>query len=108
MAQWGQGQQQGFQYPMQTGFQPANPQFQQNPQFQPQNPQFQQQQNPSSNNNPSSSPAALDLLMLSPSRLDSLANVLRASNSPSRQASPVVLASFSPREPGSLAVTSSR
>ncbi|KDR82039.1 hypothetical protein GALMADRAFT_240494 [Galerina marginata CBS 339.88] len=42
MAQWGQGQQ-GFQYPMQTGFPGANPQFQQNPQFQPQNPQFQPQ-----------------------------------------------------------------
>ncbi|KAF9481352.1 hypothetical protein BDN70DRAFT_912316 [Pholiota conissans] len=43
MAQWGQGQQQGFQYPMQTGFPAGNPQFQQNPQFVPQNPQFQQQ-----------------------------------------------------------------
>ncbi|PPQ91776.1 hypothetical protein CVT25_000421 [Psilocybe cyanescens] len=42
MAQWGQGQQ-GFQYPMQTGFQAPNQQFQQNPQFQPQNPQFQPQ-----------------------------------------------------------------
>ncbi|KAF8801450.1 hypothetical protein BYT27DRAFT_7198246 [Phlegmacium glaucopus] len=40
-AQWGQGQQ-GFQYPMQTGY-PGNPQMQQNPQFQPQNPQFQPQ-----------------------------------------------------------------
>lgn len=47
--QWGQGQQ-GFQYPMQTGF-PGNPQLQQTPQsqpqnvqFQPQNPQFQPQQ----------------------------------------------------------------
>ncbi|KAK0227784.1 hypothetical protein IW262DRAFT_1445704 [Armillaria fumosa] len=44
MAQWGQGQP-GFQYPMQTGFQPTNPQYQQNPQFQQpqfqQNPQFQ-------------------------------------------------------------------
>ncbi|KAF4614764.1 hypothetical protein D9613_003419 [Agrocybe pediades] len=42
MAQWGQGQQ-GFQYPMQTGFPGPNQQFQQNPQFQQQNPQFQQQ-----------------------------------------------------------------
>ncbi|KAH9483528.1 Actin cytoskeleton-regulatory complex protein pan1 [Psilocybe cubensis] len=42
MAQWGQGQQ-GFQYPMQTGFQQPNQQFQQNQQFQPQNPQFQPQ-----------------------------------------------------------------
>lgn len=41
MAQWGQGQQ-GFQYPMQTGYPGGNPQFQQNPQFQPPNPQFQQ------------------------------------------------------------------
>lgn len=44
MSQWGQAQQPGFQYPMQTGFPGANPQFQQqNPQFQQQNPQFQQQ-----------------------------------------------------------------
>lgn len=43
MAQWGQGQP-GYQYPVQTGFPGANPQFQQqNPQFQQQNPQFQQQ-----------------------------------------------------------------
>ncbi len=41
MAQWGQGQP-GYQYPMQTGFQPANPQYQQNPQFQQPNLQFQQ------------------------------------------------------------------
>jgi actin cytoskeleton-regulatory complex protein PAN1 len=41
MSQW--GQQPGFQYPMQTGFPGANPQFQQNPQPQQQNPQFQQQ-----------------------------------------------------------------
>src|SRR3984957_15659500 len=52
MSQW--GQQPGYQYPLQTGFQPQfqqipqfqqqNPQFQQqNPQFQQQNPQFQQQ-----------------------------------------------------------------
>ncbi|KAK0229119.1 hypothetical protein EDD85DRAFT_136470 [Armillaria nabsnona] len=40
MAQWGQGQP-GYQYPMQTGFQPASPQFQQNPQFQQPNLQFQ-------------------------------------------------------------------
>ncbi|KAF8959742.1 hypothetical protein BDZ97DRAFT_1836791 [Flammula alnicola] len=46
MAQWGPGQQQGFQYPMQTGFPAGNPQFQQPSQFQPQNPQFQQPQNP--------------------------------------------------------------
>lgn len=59
MAQWGQGQQQGFQYPMQTGFQPANPQFQQNPQFQPQNPQFQQQQNPQFQQQPQFQPGGL-------------------------------------------------
>lgn len=42
MSQW--GAQPGYQYPLQTGFQPPNPQFQQqNSQFQPQNPQFQQQ-----------------------------------------------------------------
>ena len=40
-AQWHPGQQ-GFQYPVQTGY-PGNPQLQQNPQFQPQNPQFQPQ-----------------------------------------------------------------
>ncbi|KAF7359085.1 Actin cytoskeleton-regulatory complex protein [Mycena sanguinolenta] len=42
MSQW---QQPGYQYPMQTGFPGANPQFQQNSQFQQQqpNPQFQQQ-----------------------------------------------------------------
>jgi actin cytoskeleton-regulatory complex protein PAN1 len=42
MSQWGQGQPQpGYQYPMQTGFPGANPQFHQNPQFQQQpNPQF--------------------------------------------------------------------
>jgi len=50
MSQW--GQQPGYQYPLQTGFQGGNPQFQlqpnpqfqqqQNPQFQQQNPQFQQ------------------------------------------------------------------
>ncbi|KAF8888235.1 hypothetical protein BD779DRAFT_1524285 [Infundibulicybe gibba] len=44
MSQWGQQPPQGYQYPMQTGFQPGNPQFQQNPQLQQQNPQFQQQQ----------------------------------------------------------------
>ncbi|THV00744.1 hypothetical protein K435DRAFT_750939 [Dendrothele bispora CBS 962.96] len=48
MSQW--GQQPGFQYPMQTGFPGANPQFQQtpqqNPQFQQQNVQFQQGFNP--------------------------------------------------------------
>ncbi|KAL1691657.1 hypothetical protein GGG16DRAFT_91161 [Schizophyllum commune] len=45
MSQWGQGQP-GYQYPMQTGYNPGmNPQFQANqpPQFQ-QNPQFQQPQ----------------------------------------------------------------
>lgn len=42
-SQWRQ-EQQGFQYPMQTGY-IQNPQFQpQHPQFQPQNPQFQPQQ----------------------------------------------------------------
>lgn len=40
-AQWRPGQQ-GFQYPMQTGY-PGNPQLQPSPQFQPQNPQFQPQ-----------------------------------------------------------------
>ena len=40
-AQWRPGQQ-GFQYPMQTGY-PGNPQLQQNSQFQPQQPQFQPQ-----------------------------------------------------------------
>ncbi|KAG5637919.1 hypothetical protein H0H81_002680 [Sphagnurus paluster] len=52
MSQWGQPQQPGFQYPMQTGFPANNPQFQQpggqfqpqNNQFQPQNQQFPQQQ----------------------------------------------------------------
>ncbi|KAJ4490290.1 hypothetical protein J3R30DRAFT_3278216 [Lentinula aciculospora] len=39
MSQW--GQQQGYQYPMQTGMPSSNPQFQQNPQLQ-QNAQFQQ------------------------------------------------------------------
>ncbi|KAJ3879158.1 hypothetical protein F5051DRAFT_403673 [Lentinula edodes] len=39
MSQW--GQQQGYQYPMQTGMPGGNPQFQQNPQLQ-QNAQFQQ------------------------------------------------------------------
>jgi actin cytoskeleton-regulatory complex protein PAN1 len=42
MSQWGQQPQQGYQYPLQTGFQGANPQFQQSSQFQ-QNPQFLQQ-----------------------------------------------------------------
>ncbi|KAJ3827567.1 hypothetical protein F5880DRAFT_1609212 [Lentinula raphanica] len=40
MSQW--GQQQGYQYPMQTGIPQVNPQLQQNPQFQQQNAQFQQ------------------------------------------------------------------
>src|SRR3954454_4243083 len=47
MSQWGQQPQQGFQYPMQTGFPASNPQFQANPQFQP-NLQFQQQNLPQS------------------------------------------------------------
>jgi hypothetical protein len=56
MAQWGQGQQQGFQYPMQTGFPAGNPQFQQNPQFVPQNQQFQQPQNPTFQQQPQFQP----------------------------------------------------
>jgi hypothetical protein len=40
-APWRPGQQ-GYQYPMQTGYS-GNPQLQQNPQFQPQHPQFQPQ-----------------------------------------------------------------